>query len=468
MADRWNIDVARFDAVGNLFLDGKIMDQESENCILVNSSSTPIENAENLREAYALAKNKTPNGQAISATNRVVVLLPIGQYDIGTEPVVMDVQFIDIVAVTPTSGKPTKSLVEYPTGEGNPDWRGEETNYYYPPETVIYTTNANYVLEQAVDDVRLIGFGLAALHEGSASNENASALYISVSDNPESYYDTMYFFGATTLVAGGVRFPTYNEQHFRGTWVNCISNSMAWRIRNDTSDWEPTMFDCKSGVFSYVGDSLGVGLGMDCRVIRCEGGDGVFAGCTAFTGPIPAEALFIDCIGGDKCFGQSAEVAGTFIRCQTGNYSFGGSFSEVDTWPNAPGRFIGYAEDCTAGKASFGGTENDIDGYLGGELVRCITKGNIQPIEVQGATIKDSIIETSEINIDALVLLDGNTKIICSEISVNDAGTGIPVNADAAQDVIAVNCTFNNGSNDADGLGANVTNLALTASNGIY
>ena len=58
--------------------------------------------------------------------------------------------------------------------------------------------------------------------------------------------------------------------------------------------------------------------------------------------------------------------------------------------------------------------------------------------------------------------------MIGSEILVNDAGTGVPINADSAQNVISVNCTFNNGDNDADGLGANVTNIALTPNNGIY
>jgi hypothetical protein len=105
---------------------------------------------------------------------------------------------------------------------------------------------------------------------------------------------------------------------------------------------------------------------------------------------------------------------------------------------------------------------------LTGEIVRCTTTGNTLPLHAAGATIRDSRIENVTLNVDGIVLDDDNSKIINSTIEVNDAGTGVPVNAGAAQNVVAVNCTFNNGDNDPDGLGANVTNLALTASNGVY
>jgi hypothetical protein len=468
MPDRWNIEVARVDTIGNLYLDGNINSQSGDSYVIVDVGDSPTSNASNLRDAYADAIIKTPNDNAISKTNRVAVLIPPGQYDMGSTPLVLSAEFVDLIATIPTSGRPTENL-----DEANGDWVQFESENYFPPCTILFSTEPTYVVEQAASDIRMVGFGIATLHAGSVTggSKNASAFYTSATDNSDSYYDTMYFFGNTTDIAGGFKYPTRHFSNVYGTWRNCIANGFAWRYAGGVAadEWGPTMYDCKAGVFSYIGDTIGAEDTVNCHLERCFGGDGCFAGCTIFTGWISSDATFIDCTGGHKCFGQTAEIAGTFIRCRAGDYSFGGSFiSTIDGIPQAPGRFTGYAEDCFAGKASFGGVDNPIDGYIGGEIVRCTTTGNVLPLKAQGATIRDSKITSTTTNIDALNIADDNTVITGSEILVNDAGTGVPVNAGSAQNVVAVNCTFNNGDNDSDGLGANITNLALTASNGVY
>jgi hypothetical protein len=72
------------------------------------------------------------------------------------------------------------------------------------------------------------------------------------------------------------------------------------------------------------------------------------------------------------------------------------------------------------------------------------------------------------LNIDCIELDDDDSKIVGTTVEVNDSGTGLPVNAGSAKNVIAVGCVFNNGDNDANGLGANVTNIATNPANGVY
>jgi hypothetical protein len=119
---------------------------------------------------------------------------------------------------------------------------------------------------------------------------------------------------------------------------------------------------------------------------------------------------------------------------------------------------------------SLGGTieSPDASNYMSGTIENCIVTGNTDPTQLQGGTIINSHIENVTLNSDALSLIDSNSKIINTIVEVNDSGTGVPVNASSAQNVIAAGCAFNNGGNDADGIGANVTNTALTSGNSIY
>jgi hypothetical protein len=386
--------------------------------------------------------------------------MPRAVYDAGATTLTLDADFVDMVAQVPELGRESGEITES-------DWLDGNIDNYSPPATVISSSSGKPPLEQSATDIRLIGFGVANLHEGNPGAEIPAAFYISTTDNVGSEYDRMYFFASTSGVAGGVKYPTYNEQHFRGTWRNCIANSGAWRIRDDNSDWEPSMFDCISGSFSFIGDSFGATSDMNCHIERCRGGDSCFAGCTAFTGTITSEATFIDCVGGDKCFGQAAEVAGTFIRCSAGDSSFGGNFSVVDTWPQAPANFSGYAEDCTGGAGSFGGSSEPVAHILSGTMVRCSTTDNVLPFNVQGATITDSTLTMLTADMDCLNLTDDDSIITGSEILVNDGGTGVPITASIPVLALVEDCTMNNADVEPTGLGANVTNLSLDPNNTI-
>jgi hypothetical protein len=71
---------------------------------IVGGSGSAVTNAANLLAAYTAAKTKTPNGAALNTANRYTILLLPGVYDLGTNTLTLDTQFIDIVGVSPNTG----------------------------------------------------------------------------------------------------------------------------------------------------------------------------------------------------------------------------------------------------------------------------------------------------------------------------------------------------------------------------
>ena len=82
-------------------------DGVSDTTITVERGSTDVLSAAALRTAYTAAKALTPGGNALSATNRAVVMIPAGRYDFGLGDVgdsnhglELDAQFVDLVGAT--------------------------------------------------------------------------------------------------------------------------------------------------------------------------------------------------------------------------------------------------------------------------------------------------------------------------------------------------------------------------------
>lgn len=69
------------------------------NYIIVAVTNDDDENGTNLLTAYAAAKLLTPNGAALSATNRATVIVPPGVYKLSVQ-LDVDTEFVDIVSLT--------------------------------------------------------------------------------------------------------------------------------------------------------------------------------------------------------------------------------------------------------------------------------------------------------------------------------------------------------------------------------
>ncbi len=461
--------------------------------IFVAAGTTDTERGTNLLAAYAAARLLTPGGNPLSASNRASVILPPGNYRV-TDSFELDTNFVDLVAQVPQAGGPRRAT----DVDEHPEDGGTSRAFFRPPLTLVYSdwsTQKSTVIQSAAD-IRLCGFGIALLGNPSlwlvAMSMPTGAFMIGKAgldlNNSPSTYDTMYFWSTANYYEefGGCR----AYWSFRGTWRNCISSSCSFRPGyGDLTNFparivfEADMSDCEAGPFSFLGDAYPHQnyLAENSRLLRCrtlgkhyemngpisgESGFASFAGCTAIGLPITSSVQFIDCSAGPNSFGVGTTAGGTFIRCRAGASSFGASATGTEL-----GVFSGYAEDCFAGPDSFGGRTslsdaNNAAAKNSGTMVRCTSLGNTRPINLDGATIRDSRITMATKNQHGVALVLANTSTITnSEIIVVQGGNGIPVFSSKPRKCVIGHCRFNNAKNDANGISATVTNLLGAPSN---
>lgn len=78
-------------------LDGHtLLDTHGEAHISIDVTADPVIDGQNLLAAYAEAAALTPHGQPLSTTNRAVVFLPPGQYDLVTSTLALDAEYVDV------------------------------------------------------------------------------------------------------------------------------------------------------------------------------------------------------------------------------------------------------------------------------------------------------------------------------------------------------------------------------------
>lgn len=91
--------------------------------------------------------------------------------------------------------------------------------------------------------------------------------------------------------------------------------------------------------------------------------------------------------------------------------------------------------------------------------MRCISIGDTQSRQVEGAVVEDCLFQQTTADTDCISLLNNNGKIHNSTLLVVEGGTGVPINAATALSVSAVGNRYNNAAASATGLGVNVTNV---------
>ena len=235
-----------------------------------------------------------------------------------------------------------------------------------------------------------------------------------------------------------------------GTWINCVGPERCYRVSKGGDD-HPKMINCIALEKSFTGDQ--VDSQASGTWINCKGGEGSFAACSDWGSPITIEAVFIGCTATGRSYGLGKKCEGTFINCIGGDGSFGGYNSG-----SYYGEFAGVAVNCIAGDNSFGAGASGCK--LTGSIQNCRITGLDGPIYSEGGVIDGCVITvTGGTNQNAIVLEDSNSQIYNSRIFVDSSGTGTPiVNDGTARSVVLANCVMNNSDNDADAMGASVTN----------
>ena len=446
-----------------------------DNSIFVEDASSDTERYTNLTSAYGAAKTLTPNGFALSASNRADVMIPAGTYDAGSSIFALNGDFVDLIALVPVMG-------------------GTDIGTYQPNNVIITGAPATYghVVNLTADDIQLVGLSIVS------TTADTTPIHINqtASSGDTCVYDRLYFWvqgnsiqnvtsGAGTApdTDGGM---TY--QNIRGKWTDCVcSFSWAWRVNGwgtpTTAIFDADMKNCHAGERSYAGDCVDVVswetkfLMENCSLENCIGGDQSFAGCGGWGCGIASTVTFTECEAGDNSYGMGSNIQGTLIRCRGGRLCAGSTTD--DGYPD--GEFSGYAEGCIFDSGSLGGTGASTvteTGVCSGTVVRCkvgryedFTQSFAKETHIEGAIIIDSDYFFMRDGFGVFTIgADGGSfaKIIGCNLQMFPKAATYPIDASVARDVIFAGCTVNNQANSATGLGANVTNKATTPANGLY
>ena len=304
------------------------------NYIAVKVTDNPIANGNNLLAAYNLAKSTNPNGLAKSATNRVNIILPVAIYDLGTQSLTLDAQFINIIGST---NNRDNHYIKSNVGVTN---RG----------TIIQTAN-NVILQNLTIENTNTTY--------SPNGTSSDAVAYSPSANLNLTYIENVRFLANDINVFSMR---THDIEYSGTYINCIGGIYAFGggqgdgLFNKKNGILSGIFtNCTGGNFSFGGGFfLGNGGTLTGTFTNCTGGNYSF-GSGQFQVDL-VTGTFINCTGGNWSFGSvpssssSGTVTATFIDCIGGEYSFGNV--------GLTGTSINYSltiQNCIGGQGSFGG-----------------------------------------------------------------------------------------------------------------
>jgi hypothetical protein len=251
----------------------------------VKLTDSAVTNGQNLVDAYNYAKTLTPNGAALSATNRVSVIIQPGNYTLAAQ-LAVDTQFVDLI------------------GLGSIKLRRGAT-----PAVIIGGNNLNVT----ANDVRVKGISV-----GTQSFTVGNNLTLQIFED----------------CVGGNN--SFNNTTVSGTFINCTGESNSFASNSlGSSTANGTFINCQGGTSSFgSGGSGSVASGLFVNCI-CSGA-GVNGG---FGGGNLASGTFIDCeststnggFGGRTGGGISGTASGTFTNCIGGPTSFGGGSGSTAT-----------------------------------------------------------------------------------------------------------------------------------------
>jgi len=282
------------------------------NFITVKVANDPVINGNNLLEAYRNAKNVKPNNQVLGENNRLSIIVPPGNYDLGTQSLVLDTNFIDII------GSTTDRNNHYIYSNILLQSRGvikQTISSVKIRNLRVKNTNNTFVVGGLVTDPAV--YLPASMTAGTADTEIENVFFECIEGNsystaitiPTSYFQ---YDGKYTKVTTGSRSFDY------------ISNNAI-------------LTDCDSiGDYSY-GSSI---YGIDGTLIRCKGLNYCF-GYGSYAGSF---GVLRDCTGFSYCFFANSNFFGTVTDC----VAFGSnSFYSTDSNGVGTLEYAGISKNCT-------------------------------------------------------------------------------------------------------------------------
>ncbi|MBX7244517.1 MAG: hypothetical protein K1X53_03405 [Candidatus Sumerlaeaceae bacterium] len=300
---------------------------------VTNNAAT---NGTNLLAAYNRAKALLPHGQALSAQNRATVIVPPGNYDLGTSELLLDTEFVDVIGLSSIRDD------QYILGAANDAGTG--------------------VLHQTANDVRIENLRVRCTRSSGLVMDNSSdpAAYFPDGGFPQSVIRNCTF-EANDTQAWSMRLGAI----YAGTYEKCTGGQYAFgggfSMAGGTASG--TFTNCAAGHYSFGKDGTANGVFTNCTAGNSSFGafgtaSGTFTNCTGAVGAFggyggTASGTFTNCTADYASFGGYGGAAiGTFTNCTAPYGTFGGNSG------TASGTFV----NCTGGADSFGGGGGNASG----------------------------------------------------------------------------------------------------------
>jgi hypothetical protein len=292
----------------------------------VKVTNDPVENGVRLQLTVSEAGISTPGDMALSADNRVVVLIPPGSYDLQGRQLNLNTAYVDLAGTTDN----------------------RDAQYIYSDIT---TPN---------EGVMRVGVGGSKYSNLKIENTATTGVLSNSSADPCAFFPTTSFLSATEFTNCEFKGNSTNSWSMRvgftiaSTFKNCVSGDRGFGGEASGGGTATgTFIDCVAGDTSFGGGSSG----STGTFINCTGGDDCFSSGTG-----TASGVYKNCVAGDNSFGgNSGTASGTFTDCIGGAVSFGG----------AGGTASGIFKRCSAGNFCFGGVFFGSPGVASGEFENC-------------------------------------------------------------------------------------------------
>jgi hypothetical protein len=218
------------------YLNNKL---NSANYLTVKVTDDPITNGNNLISSYAYAKTLNPNNSPRSSFNRLVIILPPAIYDLSTDGMFLDEEYVDIVGSTNN-----KSLHYIKSNFDEPNYGvlNQFANDVKLINLTIENTNTTYSLNQDTTDISTY-----------SPDDDLDLTYI---ENVEFKSDINHCFSMRTF------------SYYKGTYINVKAGNFSFGYKGGANG---VFENCKGGSFSF--GALGEANGI---FKNCNGGNRSF------------------------------------------------------------------------------------------------------------------------------------------------------------------------------------------------
>jgi hypothetical protein len=360
---------------------------------LLNTSSNGTE----LVDKLAFAKTVTPNGQLLSDTNRMTVLVAPGKYTFF-DSLEMDTPYIDLVSLTgdadvflTCSNSNTAIIVDssdvkikgFNLGSQNIKINSSYSNNYF--ENII-GGDYNFSHPSINGDVAGNFKNCVGGRYSFGDADNGQILAASTLENCAAEdWSFGYTLSSCYLKNCTAGFSSFGYHDLLGcNLTDCKSNS-GDSFGTNNSIHSSTLTNCSATSYSF-GRTNGTSQLINSNFINCIAEEGSFSnyieGCT-----------FRNCKANANSFGKTSDIgtsseiySSTFTDCTAGDYSFGVRIAATDVvFTNCTAGIESFGADqangtyknCRAGINSFGaGTQGWSNLQAGGQYFNCVADEN--------------------------------------------------------------------------------------------